>query len=468
VFPGGAEVAVVPAVGQNGCAAAVSGGAACGLADIHPVAHQLADQLEIGGFGAARTCRGELEVGLCKLNGLYILAADSILLQIGLVHGDFIEIALLRLHLLEGRHDQGFLGRACRQAHAAAQAVIRRNLHAEEIGGSVLAQTLCGNGGEERGNSGLFLPGQEHGADCRMGADHGAAVALNAGFSVPLGNRYGHAALGIDGGAVFPGAVQYAVLFEYGNGELVALLAIHGDYNVLDKGRGVDFRGRNIGRIDPASGNLHRDGGVHTGIHGLIIQIDNLLTSFFEVRIVVVPLHVFDGNIQRDYLCQGKESSLQDIVGALPQTDFAGNPGRVDDIEPGVLAAQIPLHLGREMLLQIAGVPRAVEQVDPALLQVVGGVVLVDIGRSMNGHKIGRGDQIRRADRIVAKSQMGLGQSAGFHRVIGEIGLRILVCSQTDGGNCVLVGAHSAVAAKPPDLAGDLAGVRKFHFFVVQ
>ena len=46
-------------------------------------------------------------------------------------------------------------------------------------------------------------------------------------------------------------------------------------------------------------------------------------------------------------------------------------------------AAQIPLHLRGEMLLQLPGAPRAVEQEDPALLQVFGGVVLVDIGRSM-------------------------------------------------------------------------------------
>ncbi|MPN06581.1 hypothetical protein SDC9_153837 [bioreactor metagenome] len=120
MLPGGAKATAVTAVGQNGRSAAVSGRAARGVADIHAVAHQLADQLDVGGLGAACACGRELEVRLCELDILDRFAADDILFQIGFIHGDLVEVALLRLHLLKGRHDQRLLGRAYRQAHATA------------------------------------------------------------------------------------------------------------------------------------------------------------------------------------------------------------------------------------------------------------------------------------------------------------------------------------------------------------
>ena len=74
VLPGGAAALAVLAVGQDGRAAGDGGGAACGVARVHPVAHQLAEQLDVGGLGAAGAGGGELEVRLGELHVLDGLA----------------------------------------------------------------------------------------------------------------------------------------------------------------------------------------------------------------------------------------------------------------------------------------------------------------------------------------------------------------------------------------------------------
>ena len=86
----------------------------------------------------------------------------------------------------------------------------------------------------------------------------------------------------------------------------------------------------------------------------------------------------------------------------------------------------------------------------------------------MDRHEVRGGHQVGGADGLVAEAQVALGQAAGLHGVIGEVRLGILVGHQADGGDGVLVGAHGAVAAQAPDLAGDLAGMLELHFLVIQ
>ena len=119
MLPGRTKAAVILAVGQDGGTAAVSGRTAGSVANVHPLTHQLADQLDIGGLGTAGAGGGELEIGLGKLDGLHVLAVDDILLQVALVHGHLIEADLLLFHFLEGGHGEGILHRASLQAYTA-------------------------------------------------------------------------------------------------------------------------------------------------------------------------------------------------------------------------------------------------------------------------------------------------------------------------------------------------------------
>ena len=468
VLPSGAVTLTVLAVGQDGGAAGDGGGAAGSVADVHPIAEQLAQQLDIGSLSAASAGGGELEVGLCELDVLHALVIDNVLLQVAFVHGHLVEEGLLGLHVLEGGHGESTLGGAGGQAHAAAQAVIGRDLHPEGIGG-ILAQTLGGDSLEPGGNGLLLLLGQQHGADSGMGAAHGAAVALDALAAVPLGDLGGDTALGEHGGSVFPSAVQNAVLLEHGNGELIALLTVHGHDDIPDEGsEALGLRDGSVLRIGPGGGDLHLHSGADAQIHGLIVQVHDLLTGLLEVGVVVVLLHILNGQIHGDDLGQGEEGALEDVIGTLAQADLLCQLGSVDDVEVGVLPGQIALHLGRQVRVQLLHRPRAVQQEGAALLQILGGVILFDVGGSMDRHEVSRGHQIGAADGLVAEAQVALGQAAGLHGIIGEVSLSVLAAHEADGGDGVLVGAHGAVAAQTPQLAADLAGMGQLNLLVVQ
>ena len=302
-----------------------------------------------------------------------------------------------------------------------------------------------------------------------MGAAHGAAVALNALTAVPLGDLGGDTALGEHGGAVFPSAVQNAVLLEYGHGELIALLTVHGHDDVPGKGsESLRLHNGSVLRVGPGGGDLHLHSGADTQIHGLIVQVHDLLTGLLEVGVVVVLLHILNGQIHGDDLGQGEEGALEDVIGTLAQADLLCQLGSVDDVEVGVLPGQIALHLGRQVRVQLLHGPGAVQQEGAALLQILGGVVLFDVGGSMDCHEISGGHQIGAADGLVAEAQVALGQAAGLHGVIGEVSLSILAAHEADGGDGVLVGTHGAVAAQAPQLAADLAGMGQLDLLVVQ
>ena len=152
----------------------------------------------------------------------------------------------------------------------------------------------------------------------------------------------------------------------------------------------------------------------------------------------------------------------------LTQTRLRRQLRSINDIEVGVFGSQIALHLGRKPRLQLLHRPRTVQQERAAILQVLGQVILLDVCRCVAGHEIGSGHQIRAADRRIAEAQMALGQAAGLHGVIGEVCLRVFVGHQTDGADGILVGAHRAVTAQAPNLAGDLAGMRELYILIIQ
>ena len=469
VLPRRAVTLAVAAVRQDRCAAADRGRAACCVADVHAVAEQLAEQLDISGLCTACAGGGELEVGLCELNVFDALVADYVLFEVGFVHGNVVEQRLLGLHLLERRPSQRVLCRARGQAHAAAEAVIRRKLHAEIVLRRVLAEALCGSGNEGIRNTGLLLVGQQDRTDCRVRAAHRAAVALDAGVGVPLRNLGGHAALGVDRGAVLPRAVEHAVLLEYGNRQLVALLLVERHDDVADeRGHVLRLCNRLVGRVRPCSRDLDLDGRLNAEVDRLIVHVDDLLTGLLEVGVIVVLLHVLDREVHRDDLGEGEERTLKDVVGALAEADGSRQLCRVDDVEVCVLAREVALHLCREMLLKLLDRPRAVEQEGAAVLEVCGDIVLFDVGRSVNRNKIRGIDQISAENRLVAKAQMALRQAAGLHRVVREIRLRVLAADKADGRDRVLVRADRAVAAETPQLAADLTRMRKLDLGVVE
>ena len=295
-----------------------------------------------------------------------------------------------------------------------------------------------------------------------------AAVTLDTCAAVPLRNHGSNTTLGVSRGAVLPGAVEYAVLLEDRNRQLIALLAIHRQYDLLDEGRCLDLLRRSVDCICPAFRNLYLDGCAHTYVNSLVVQINDLLTSLLEVGVVVILLHVLDCNIQRDDLGQCEECCLEDAVGALAQTDLSGQLAGVDDVELSMLIVQVTLHLCGQALFQLVYAPCAVEQVDTAVLEVFGGVVLGNIGRCVYSDEISCRYQIGGLDGLVAKTQVRLGQTARLHGVVREVCLCVLVCGQADGSNGVLVCANRTVAAQAPQLARYLARMSHLNLGVVE
>ena len=301
-----------------------------------------------------------------------------------------------------------------------------------------------------------------------MGTRHGTAVALDAHVGIPLGHRDSHAPLGVCGGAILPGAVQAVVPLEQGHRQLVAVLAVHGHHDLLDEVRALQLLRRAVLGVRPGGGDLHLRHAGQTHVHSPVVQVHDLLAALFEVGVVVALLHLLHRQVDGDHLGQLEEGRLENRVDPVAQAQVPSQLRGVHDVEVGVLVGQVPLHLGGQPLLQLLRAPGAVQQVCAAVLEVRGGVIFVHIGRCVDAHEVRRGYQIRGVNGLVAEPQVALGQTAGLHGIVGEIRLGVLVCRQADGGDGVLVGAHRAVAAQAPDLAGNLAGMRQLHLLVVQ
>ena len=138
---------------------------------------------------------------------------------------------------------------------------------------------------------------------------------------------------------------------------------------------------------------------------------------------------------------------MQDGVGSVAQTDLRSQVDRVDDVELGVLLGQALLQVCGESVFQFLGLPLAVEEEDAAVLQVLGQVVLVDVGLVVNGDQVRIAYIVRLLNGRVAETQVGLGQAAALLGVIGEVCLRVHVGVVADDLDGVLVRADRAVCA---------------------
>ena len=160
---------------------------------------------DVGSFPAAGAGPGELQQGLVELAALDRMALhQAFSRRQGLgVPAVFVltDLGLQRFH-----HQGFFLGRADVGAVAAAETVQRIGLHPEMVVLKLLSQGRYGN---QSFASGLDLfGGQQHRADGRVGADHGALVALNAVVDYPLGHVDGDAPLFVAGGSHRKDAVR--------------------------------------------------------------------------------------------------------------------------------------------------------------------------------------------------------------------------------------------------------------------
>ena len=306
---------LICAVGGGRRRAAVSGGTAGGIGDVHTVTKQLAHQLDIRGLAAAGAGTGEFKVGLGKLGRFHILITDSILLDSDFFHGigpvlRFFDLAFQALH-----GDGSILGQTDIHAAAAAGAVIGRDL--KPVG--VLAVHALSGNSLKFGGLGRFLSlVQQNGTDSGMGADQCALVALQALGGVPCGDFHGCAALFKLGGACGPGAVSQTVLHHGGYRQAVALLAVHRVHHVPDEVRLVLPDGGVLGG-EPAVRDLHGHQLVDAVLDGGVVHVHNGLPLLLEVGLVDGVLHLRDGLVNGDHRRELEEGGLQNRIRAAAQ-----------------------------------------------------------------------------------------------------------------------------------------------------
>ena len=126
---------------------------------------------------------------------------------------------------------------------------------------------------------------------------------------------------------------------------------------------------------------------------------------------------------------------------AVAQTQVPGDIGGIDGVKPGFLFCQGALHGCRQVLFQTGHVPLAVQQKCAAGPQGFYQVVAVHIGRGVAGDKVGRADQIGRADGGAAKPQVALRETTGFFGIVDKISLAVEIGGMSDDFDGVFVGA---------------------------
>ena len=106
------------------------------------------------------------------------------------------------------------------------------------------------------------------------------------------------------------------------------------------------------------------------------------------------------------------------------------------------------------MLLQLLVGPLAVDHKYAAGLYILNHLHALDhVCGIVASHEVRLVDIVRALDRVIAKTQMGNGDTAGLFGIILEVCLNILVGVVTDNLGGVLVCSNRTVAAETPELA---------------
>ena len=104
------------------------------------------------------------------------------------------------------------------------------------------------------------------------------------------------------------------------------------------------------------------------------------------------------------------------------------------------------------MLLGLSHAPRRVVEERAVLLQATQAVIFLQVARHVDSHEVGRADEVRSQDGLVAETQVRAGVAARFLRVVVEVGLAVLVGVVANDLDGVLVGTHSTVGAEAVEL----------------
>ncbi len=159
--------------------------------------------------------------------------------------------------------------------------------------------------------------------------------------------------------------------------------------------------------------------------------------------------------VDREDVGQGEEARLQHGVDAGAETGLFGDAVPVDHEEPQSLVDDLALNLDGQLVPDLVGTERAVQQErctgssDP---QDVGSLQPFEV---VTGDEARLLDQVRGSDRTWSEAQVRHGDGAGLLRVEDEIALRVQVGVRTDDLDRVAVRADRSVAAQTDEHRSD-------------
>ena len=182
-------------------------------------------------------------------------------------------------------------------------------------------------------------------------------------------------------------------------------------------------------------------------IHRGVVFLHHALTAL-AVSLLDSVLDGGNGFLARQHSADGEETRLHDGVDAAAHAGLLGHIVTVDDVKLELLVDDLLLHQARQVVPNLVGAERAVQQEGGAVLRGSQHVDALEEGELVAGHETGLGDEVTGAQRAGPEAQVGGGDGAGLLGVVHEVALREVVGLFPDDLNGVLVGAHGAIGAQ--------------------
>ncbi len=448
VRPGRSAAVGVDGVGSRREVRTVDRGAAGGVGHEEPVAVELRHQLDVGRLAAAETGARELEE---RLHELGVLDVDLQLRPVDFrkVEEELEVLTLGRTQRRLGDHVEGLvprvslvLGGADDRAEVAARAVFRgdldRVLPPLELGGPIVHRLERRRGLLEQCRI------VDLGTDCRVRADHRALVALDAETLVPRRDLDGDVPLLPARRPRGEGAVDR----ERGDGKEVALVGEHERRDPLDE----------VGRLERDDRrHLQIRGGRRRHLHLVEVRerlVDGLEVHPYELGALLAVglldrlLDLGDRFLTREDTRDREEAGLHDRVDAPAHAGAVADLVAVDHVEADLLRDDLALDLDREMVPDLVGAVRGVQEENGAGSREIEDVVLLEEPELVAGDEARGPDEVGGADRLRTEAQVRDRDPARLLRVVDEVALGEVVGLLADDLDRVLVRADGAVRAE--------------------
>jgi len=298
-----------------------------------------------------------------------------------------------------------------------------------------------------------LLLSKDERTDGSVRAEERALVALNALSGVPLGD-------GSSDTTLLEASGTHGVntlLHEDGDRKVITLHAVGRADNLLDEVRDriaallnneevlvadVGPCGRDLNLVKTADGSID-SADVHVDDLGTLDTISALDSLLEELESLV----------NRKNTRETEEHSLHDSVNTTAKADALGDLGSVDSPELDLLASELTLHLGRNVLLELLLVPGAVKSEDTTLLNVLGHIVSANIRREVAGKVVSFDDEVLTADGSLAETKVTDSQTTALVSIIEEVTLDVLISVITDDLDSIVVSTDSTISTKTPEHA---------------